>query len=341
MSSQNQAWRGSAHSTPPVGCFPSTAWCCGCQMRVSPAQRGLQRGTSHVPRHKAAGCEQQVHQDVSKQTQHQLPVGKAETKCCLWGTYVTPAEALGSVPDSWPLQHQDPHPSLSPPSPPNRTSPFLHLISPSAILICTCSQSLPSMQSQFLSPLSRSNDAHLVFPLSLQLSACPSAASAVTVWRSAGATRAAFSLPCWHFGAQQNCRALVPVQAAVLSAVSPKGPCTSASIHHTAPGKVVFLMEVASGAKYSRQIDWLLPPFPARENLHVPSIPEMCPAGCSCWNITERQSLWQHGRGTSATCTHGRGTQGSGQHSTLQSLCPVWFVSCLSHSKTGWCNSRS
>lgn len=122
---------------------------------------------------------------MSKQTQHQLPAGKARMKCCLWRTYMSPAEAFGSLPDSWPPLHQDPHPSL-------------HLVSPSATLICSCSRSPPSMQSQLSSPLPWTNDAHLVFPLSPQFPACLSPASAVTVWRSGGDTCAAFSLPCWQ-----------------------------------------------------------------------------------------------------------------------------------------------
>lgn len=166
---------------------------------------------------------------MSKQTQHQLPAGKARIRCCMPRTHMAPAEALGSVPDSWPWQHQDPHPSL-------------HLVSPSATIICSCSWSPPSTQSQILSPLPWITDAHLGFPQPLQLPACLSPVSAVPVWRRGGDTCAVSLLAALRQDIPGHCRALVPV---------PREPCTDTSIHHIVPGKAIFLMEVASGTKYS------------------------------------------------------------------------------------------
>lgn len=166
----------------------------------------------------------------------------------------------------------------------------------------------------------------------------------------AGSSRAGYSR------AQQHCGALVPVQAAALPATSSKGPCTDTRIRHIVPGKVIFLMKVASGAKYPCKVKnhWYglltdrcmgscLLSLPGKISIS-PASQRPCPAGCSCWCITVGHSLWQDGRGTSTTSTCGRGTQDSGPPCStraLQCLCPMWFVPWLSHGKVGWCNSRS
>lgn len=191
---------------------------------------------------------------MPKQTQHQLPAGKARIKCSLWrtrclllrlmGLCLIPSHSSLRIPIF--LSTSSPH---LPPSPAAAHSPLLpcshRFYQPHHGAVTRCfpflCSSQPASVLQLLSPCGGSGG-DTCGGVTYGGDTC----GTVTC---GGDTCAVFSLPCWQLWG----RALQGIPAALQSTGACTGcsaacselqrACTDTTIHHTVPGKVIFLVK--------------------------------------------------------------------------------------------------